>query len=352
MRRETSQAVAYTSLYSHINLDEASVVPIYLQLANCITEAIKCRIIRNLDWLPSINDLSYAINVARDTVQKAYNYLKKCGIIGAYPGKGYYAVDTHSEYQIKLFLLLNKLSGHKKMIYDGLMQTLDCPTHIDVCIYNNDFNLFKKLIREAEANGYTHYLITPHLSAEENDILEVINGIPKDKLILIDKQVSGITGNYSTIYENFEKDIYYALIKAKGDLSRYKRLKLLFPENNYYPKEILVGFKQFCKHFGFEAKEVSNASFEPIEEGDVFLTLAEDDLVTVIERILQLQLRVGSDVGLLSYNETPIKRVLLNGISTISTDFSFMGKKMAELIMTNSAAHVEVPFTYIRRGSL
>ena len=38
-------------------------------------------------------------------------------------------------------------------------------------------------------------------------------------------------------------------------------------------------------------------------------------------------------MGVISYNETPLKRIILNGINTISTTFHLMGEKAAQLIL-------------------
>ena len=78
----------------------------------------------------------------------------------------------------------------------------------------------------------------------------------------------------------------------------------------------------------------------------------EADLVTLIERIISLDLKVGQQVGVISYNETPLKKVILNGITTISTDFFQMGQLAAQLILSNSREHVEVPFHLTLRPSL
>ena len=59
---------------------------------------------------------------------------------------------------------------------------------------------------------------------------KIINTIPKDKLILMDKLVPGITGDYAAVYENFEKDIYNALLEANEHLSKYHTIKIIFPE--------------------------------------------------------------------------------------------------------------------------
>jgi DNA-binding LacI/PurR family transcriptional regulator len=78
----------------------------------------------------------------------------------------------------------------------------------------------------------------------------------------------------------------------------------------------------------------------------------EDDLVKLIERILATQLVVGKDVGVISYNETPVKKIILNGITTISSDFKMMGEKTAEMILSNERAHISVPFYLTLRTSL
>ena len=78
----------------------------------------------------------------------------------------------------------------------------------------------------------------------------------------------------------------------------------------------------------------------------------EDDLVTLIEKILSSDYEIGKDVGVISYNETAIKKIILNGITTISTDFQMMGEKTAELILNNSVEHIEARFYLTLRNSL
>ena len=78
----------------------------------------------------------------------------------------------------------------------------------------------------------------------------------------------------------------------------------------------------------------------------------ETDLVTLIEKILVTKLKVGKHVGVISYNESPMKKIILNGITTISTDFEMMGKKAAQLIMDKSTEHIPIPFSLTLRASL
>ncbi|MEP7255899.1 MAG: substrate-binding domain-containing protein [Ferruginibacter sp.] len=72
----------------------------------------------------------------------------------------------------------------------------------------------------------------------------------------------------------------------------------------------------------------------------------------LIEKILETGLKVGKDVGVISYNETSLKKIILKGITTISTDFQMMGEKTAELILSQSTDHVAIPFYLTLRNSL
>ena len=78
----------------------------------------------------------------------------------------------------------------------------------------------------------------------------------------------------------------------------------------------------------------------------------ENDLVFLIEKILTTKMKVGKHVGVISYNETALKKIILNGITTISTDFQMMGEKAAQLILNKSSEHIEIPFYLTLRSSL
>jgi hypothetical protein len=156
----------------------------------------------------------------------------------------------------------------------------------------------------------------------------------------------------SSIFENFEHDIYNALKNALPQLQKYNTIKIIFPPYTYHPKEILTGFYNFCVEHAFEHAIIHDITEENIETGSVYLSLMEDNLVTLIEKIIDSKNEVGKDVGVISYNETPLKKIILNGITTVSTDFMLMGKNAAELILNKQQAHLAVPFYLTLRNSL
>lgn len=334
-----------------IQVDEYSSTPKYLQLSNSIIVAIEKGKLKKNDVLPSINELSYVLEISRDTAEKGYRYLKSKGIILSVPGKGYYIGQTEFKKKLRIFLLFNKLSTHKKIIYDAFVESLGDNVAIDFYIYNNNYTIFKNLLQNKK-NDYSHYVIIPHFVEGGESAYEMLNTIPKDKLLILDKKILGMEGKYSAVYENFEKDIYEALLSAKDSLEKYHTLKIIFPKKSYFPKEILNGFKRFCHQYAFNCSIVYDIETEPIAKGEVYINLMEDDLVVLIERIIALDMKMGKDVGIISYNETPLKKLILNGITTISSDFKKMGTMAAEMILNQEISHKEVPFYLTLRASL
>jgi DNA-binding transcriptional regulator YhcF (GntR family) len=341
----------HPDIFDWIRVDEYAATPKYLQLTNSILKAIETGKIRKNDLMPSINELSYELEISRDTAEKGYKYLKKMGVLGSVPGKGYFIQHTDFHQTLKIFLLFNKLSAHKKILYDALIASLGEYTVVDFYIYNNDFGLFKKLLGDRKED-YSHYVIIPHFLEGGERAGDIINSLPKDKLLLLDKKIPGITGDYAAVYQNFGQDIYSALEKAREQLGKYHTIKIIFPSHTYQPVEILQGCSRFCQEYAFAYKVVHSIADEPIGEGEVFINLMEEDLVVLIERIISLKLVLGKEVGVISYNETPLKKIILNGITTISTDFRQMGIMAARQILENTHQQEEVPFYLTVRHSL
>ena len=337
--------------FDYVRIDEQSVTPKYIQLTNSVLKAIENGYLKKNEMLPSINELSYVLEISRDTAEKGYKHLKQIGALGSVPGKGYYILRTDFRQKLHVVLFFNKLSAHKKIIYDAFISAIGEDVLVDFYIYNNDLSLFKKLLLNPK-HEYTHYVVIPHFVEGREAAGEIINSIPKEKLILLDKKVAGVEGEFAAVYENFSDDIYNALDQARERLSKYHTLKLIFPDKSYFPKDIIKGFYRFCQQYAFAHLLVSDIESEPIKPGEVYINLMEDDLVKLLDKILSLKLEVGKDVGVISYNETPLKKFILNGITTISTDFTRMGTVAAQLILDNSTRHEEVPFYLTLRSSV
>lgn len=337
--------------FHELQIDPYAATPKYMQLINAVLSALENGKLEQGDSLPSINELSAELDISRDTAEKCYKNLKSHGVLDSIPGKGYFIKTAGGKKRLRIFLLFNKLSTHKKIIYDSFIATLGSEAMIDFYIYNNDYNLFWKILSERK-DDYTHYVIIPHFVEGSDLALNLINALPKEKLLLLDKNLPFIAGNYAAVYQRFEDDIYGALEEAADRLGKYNTLKLVFPKHSYYPKEIVSGFLRFCQQYNFEYIVADRLEEKEPAKGVAYITVLEDDLVSLIEKIKDRGLEIGQDVGVISYNETPLKRIIMNGITTISTDFKQMGIEAAKLITSNKHEHVEVPFSIILRDSL
>lgn len=335
-----------------IEISDFSATPKYQQLADSVIIGVQNKRFKKGDILPSINEFSTYLEISRDTVEKAYKYLKNRGIISSTPGKGYFIAINEVKQGIKIAFLLNKLSEHKKIVYDSFAHEMGECSALDLFVYNSDISYLKSLLPNL-TKTYDYYVIFPHFREGSDKAAEIINKyIPSEKLLLLSKFIPDINGDFPAVFENHENDIYISLKEALESLKKYKKLKLVFPDHSDYPKAIIKGFYKFCQEYEFDHKLVSDLNKEKTSSKTCYINLAERDLVVLIEKTIQNKLVVGKDVGLISYNETPLKKFILNGITTISTDFEYMGRAAANLIKNRSKEHVEVPFHLIIRDSI
>ncbi|TDS14342.1 regulatory GntR family protein [Maribacter caenipelagi] len=336
-----------------IEINESSIIPKYRQIVNSIRTALEKGDVKLNDKLPSVNELLIEFDISRDTVVRAYDHLKKLNIIQSIPGKGYYIKKDNEELQAKVFLLFNKLSAHKKLIYDAFSKELGNNATIDFFIYENNYRQFKSLIQSTKERDYTHYVIICHFEEGGDDLENFIkDNIPLEKLLILDKQYLALNKNIASVYQDFERNIYTALVELNHLLKKYKKIKLLFREKTYHPIEIKQGFLKFCLEYAYDFEIIDTIESEYIEKNTAYINLMENDLILLIKKIRSTKFQLGNDVGIISYNETAIKGILLDGITVISTDFEQLGKHAAKLILKNEKKQIENPFYTIVRKSL
>jgi DNA-binding transcriptional regulator YhcF (GntR family) len=334
-----------------ISINADSKIPKYQQIYRSIANAVKKGVLTHNVKLPSVNEILAEYDVSRDTVVKAFDQLKERGIIVSVPGKGFYVSSVVDRSSLRILLLFNKLSAHKKIIYDAFCETIGSRGNIDFYVYNNNFEQFEKLILQKINEEYTHYVVIPHFVDKARFINDLYKKIPRHQLVVLDKKPENEYPLFS-VYQDFEKDIYLALSELNDHLSRYKILNIVFPKDTYQPESILSGFKKYCIEVGLQGKVLQNISETDLHRNEAFITLMDDDLVMLIKRCKELKYKIGSEIGIISYNENILKEVLVDGITTISTDFGFLGKTAADMILNDERGHRANPFNVIIRKSL
>mgnify|MGYP002345671011 CR=1 FL=1 len=333
--------------------------PKYIQVADCFIENISRGNLRIDEKIPSIDEFSKAYNVSRDTVEKGYKVLKNKQIIKVIVGKGTYVNSTKLIRKINVLFLINKLSAYKLEMYNSFRESIGNDYHTDFEIYNCDESIFFSLI-EKHANRYDYYIIMPHFkntSSSRNNFnkesLEVINNIPREKLVIMDNNELKIGGDIIEIFQDFENDIFGALSEGIHKIRKYNRINLVISEeDNYtYLKKIKKGLKKFCALHSISYKVINKIKDNTsLQKGDLFIVLEDDDLVKLIDFAEAKNFKLGHDVGLLSYNETPLKRLLK--VAVLSTEFSRMGSTAAEMILSKEKGRFKNPFRFIDRDSI
>lgn len=346
-------------LYKHLNINENSRIPTYQQIVDSVVYNITTENLKFNQRIPSINRLSEEFSLSRDTVEKAYNILKKREIITSICGKGYYISNEKLLSKVNVLFLVNKLSRYKMEIYSSFINSLGPNSNVDLRVYHCDESLFLNLLEKNEKQ-YDYYVIMPHFKTEDykhtsttKAVTKAIDKIPKEKLVILDNKKSATKNNITTIYEDYEKDIYNALKKGLNKISKYKKLILIYPEKTIYPypKRIKNGFTNFCKDHNL-AFDILDKVYNDMVliKGDLFITIEEDDLVNLIDQIRDKEFALGKEIGVISYNDTPLKELL--GITVISTDFKMMGEITSQMILNKEKGNIKIPFKFINRDSI
>jgi DNA-binding transcriptional regulator YhcF (GntR family) len=325
-------------------------IPKYKQIVNVIVDEIERGVLKKDDKLPTINGLSEGYFLSRDTVEKAYRELRDKGYILSVQGKGNF-IRANRISRMKILLVFNKLSSYKKIIYYSFLEALGNNAKVDLQIHNHSSKLLKEII-ENNVDKYNYIAIMPHFKTDEEseEGFKVIDSIPQDKLILMDKDLPNLKKDYLSVYQDFEKDLVSILESALELLNKYDKLTLVFPTEEKYPNEIIKGFRLFCLAHHKDFSVVDTIRNETIKLKTAYLVMAETDLAELLKIAKDHNYILGEDLGILSYNETPLKDIL--DITVISTDFETMGRMTAALILDNKKIKVKNSFNIIIRNSL
>ena len=71
--------------------------------------------------------------------------------------------------------------------------------------------------------------------------------------------------------------------------------------------------------------------------------LDDKSLLRIIKKMKSQNMTLVNDIGVISYNDTLLKEIVEGGITTITTDFNEMGKRLAKMILNKEQDKVENP---------
>jgi len=343
-----------------IEINAASRIPKYRQVCNSIEAGIREQQLLLGDRILSINRFSETYDISRDTVEKAYNYLRAKNIIASVKGKGYYVARTNLAVRLYVLFVANKLSKYEMGVYNAFVQALGRQNaKVDIEIFHSESQVFKDILNKNKGL-YDYYVIMPHFKDGElgsrgctKEILEAMQEIPTHQLILLDQEVQNFSDSVGKIFQDYEQDIYDALTEGLEKLKKYHKMILVYPSTSPYPypREIVLGFKMFCDHHGFEYEILDQIhDGMSLELKSLYFIIEEEDLVNLVKQARNQCYERGKDIGIISYNDSPLEELL--GITVMTRDGRKMGATAAEMILAKRHYFVRNEFhTIIRQSS-
>ena len=319
----------------------------YKQIIVAVQAAISTGALKKGYKLPPGNTICEAHDFSRDTVLTAYAALKNKGVIVGVPGKGYYIKSVKTDYKQRVFLLFDELNAFKEVLYNSFLEALGEAAEVDIFVHHFNPVMYKKLIEES-AGSYDAYAIMP---ANLPNALEPIKLLPAKQVYLLDQVRESGTDSYGAVYQHFSKDISKALYSGMDLLKKYERLVLVF-DRRKEPLGMQEGFIRFCTMFSFSYEVTAEFQSNLLKPSSVYILPNDNDLVHLLKAAKTQKLIVGEDIGVISYNDTPLKEVVAEGITTISTDFKAMGSLLATMIKHKNSSQIANESSLIIRNSL
>ncbi len=326
------------------NIDKSTGQTKIQQLVHSITEAVNTGNLKIGDSLPSINQLSNETGFSRDTIFKAYNILKQRNVIESAPQKGYY-VATES---FKVFMLLDDFSAFKEQLYQSFRKNLPDSYSVDLLFHHYNSDVFHQLIQNS-LGRYSMYVV---MNIDNKTLDPILAKIDSNKLLILDMGKPE-NGKINYLLQDFSSSVKNCLEEGLSQLKKYNELVLVYSEKSTpHPVESVKAVQTFCEKNKIGFRRVARLNDWEIEKGRAYFVIRDADLVQVIKHCRTKKFELGKNVGVLSYNDTPMKQIVGGGITVISIDFELMGKRAAEFVKNKQKIGDILTTSLILRDSL
>lgn len=337
-----------------IVLESGSKAPIYKQLVEQFEDAIRSGKLQAGEQIPSMNDFAVKMGISKETVKKTYGILREKGLLIPQQGKGFYVAEANERSKPKVLVLFDKLSIYKEVLFNSLAEELGENADITILTHNQNPDLFTYYL-DTYLDKFDYYVISPHFPLDDKSqaiAKKLISRVPNRKLIMVDHWLQSYTGNYGAVYQDFENDIYEGLKQGLDKLQGTSLKVIILPSSLYGPM-VCKGVDRFCMEYNIPI-EYMTAAPEHINKNETYLVInsqLDSGLAALARRIKEQNLEVGKDVFIISYNEFDLNEVVLNGLTSVSTDFKQMGKTVATMILNRKSWKFHCNFNMTRRGS-
>ena len=335
-----------------LKVQELETVPGFTKhdrLVQGILNAIDEKVIAIGTTLPSINQMVEELGYARKTVVKAYSELKDRGIIESRNRKGYYLINDSTTQKMKVMLLMYGFNLFQERFYKQFKSSIGANVQVDTFFHHNDINVFNSFLSN-NIGKYSFYVVAPIHHKEATKTLKLI---PPNKLLLVDRYEK-IDEEYSHITQQFENMIFNGLVKLLDKIRPFKQFTLFYKKNNNHHSPIGIhnGFLKFCSEYHINGKVETFYENGIVKKGMAYFAIIDSDLLPLLKDCTTKKLSIGNEVGILSFDDTPVKEIICGGITTISVDFGLMAKKAAQFVLHPKKIQETMPGMLFERMSL
>lgn len=341
------------SFWPQVNPD--SDVPIYVQFVDAFVNKVKDGTYASGLRLPSLNVMSGLCGISRETVYKAYKTLLKNGFIVSRQGKGYYVSTHSSDNVISVLVLLSEMNPNMAAVLSALNDGLGEAAKVTIRFHNQNPETFRDDV-VSSMGKFDYYLIFPHFPEEtfsSEQVCSVLRRIPPEKLIVMDRFIPSLGTDCGMSYQYISLDIQSALADMVPVFRRFNRLRAMPVYTSLYGREIDDALRLFCRRNNIPFEQADIDSLE-LYRGDVLFVFGCSPgraFVSLAEKIGASSLKVGSDIGIICYDDFQINEILLGGLTTMAADYQQMGREAASMILSGIMKKVHCACRLVRRCS-
>jgi DNA-binding transcriptional regulator YhcF (GntR family) len=328
-------------------LDEMPSYSKHDQLVQGIINAIDEKIIVQGGVLPSVNAMINELGFARETIMKGYRKLVSRGIIESKNRLGYFVANNNTNQELKVALLMYAMDTFQEQFYRSFRNELRANVHLDVFFHHGNIEVFETMLSLIKGK-YGMYVISPIPHPRTKELL---NTIPRNKLIMIDRY-EPLDGEFNYVTQEFRKSSYAAFAQLADAIKKFDEMIFFHLPGSLVPIEIVQSYLKFVKDFKVKGKVLAEYKPGSVEKGKVYYTNDNSELWKILKDCRNKKIKPGKDVGILSHNDEPVKEIISDGITTYSTSFTQMGKRAAEAVINRESIHEIIPTVLIRRNSL
>jgi DNA-binding LacI/PurR family transcriptional regulator len=171
------------------------------------------------------------------------------------------------------------------------------------------------------------------MNISHQNIDPVLKKIDVNKLLILGMG-NPVDCRMNFLLQDFGQSVQQCLGESLDRLKKYDEMILVYEQKSTaHPADTVPAVREFCKKHQLGFRNSHRFNEAEVKTGQVWFVIRDTDLVQVIKACVAKKLVPGEDVGIISYNDTPMKEIVEGGVTVISTDFKKMGEMAADFVI-------------------